>query len=575
MYLGIDVGGTHTDAVVMDGCAIAASTKAPTDHHDLLVSVRAAMRDLLRVVEPGRITRMNLSTTLSTNAIVEGRTDEVAVMVSAGPGIDPEHFRVGRFYFPVGGSIDHRGEEVAPLDPAEVERIAETCRGAGVRLCAAVGKFSTRNPAHETAMGKALGNMAHRGCGDFVSLGHRLSGQLNFPRRVATAYYNSAVWRVYNRFADAIERSAREFGITAPIHILKADGGTMPLAVSRALPVESILSGPAASVMGIIALCDIREDCVILDMGGTTTDIAVCAGGAPVIEKDGIEVGSYPTLVRALKTRSIGVGGDSRLHVAAGAVRVGPERAGAGMAMGGARPTLIDALNYRRHAAVGDVDASARGIRELAGLWDLYPERLADDAIAEAVARIRTAVAELVDEVNARPVYTLMELLRGRAVEPAVVYLMGGPARVMQPLLAPALGKRVEVPEDFAVANAVGAALTRTTAELELFADTEKGVLCIPTLGVERTTDRGFDLDRAREEARRALLEHLAALGVTGGEAVVEVVAASSFNMVGDRGVVGRNIRVKCQIRPGITAVRRRGGGNGGGHVPGRGGDGA
>jgi N-methylhydantoinase A/oxoprolinase/acetone carboxylase beta subunit len=557
MYLGIDVGGTHTDAVVMDGRTIAASAKVPTDHHDLLASVRAAMQGLLRVVEPGRITRMNLSTTLSTNAIVEGKTEDVAVVVSAGPGIDPEHFRVGRFYFPVGGSIDHRGEEIAPLDPAEMGRVATACCDAGVRLFAAVGKFSTRNPAHETAMGEALGargggSPARCGCGDFVSLGHRLSGQLNFPRRVATAYYNSAVWRVYNRFADAIEQSAREFGITAPIHILKADGGTMPLAVSRELPVESILSGPAASVMGIIALCKISEDCVILDIGGTTTDIAVFACGSPVIEKDGIEVGSYPTLVRALKTRSIGVGGDSRLHVAAGAVRVGPERAGASMAMGGRRPTLIDALNFRGHAAVGDVAASVRGIREMAGLWDLYPERLADDAIAEAVARIRAAVADLVDEVNARPVYTIMELLQGRVVEPSAVYLMGGPAKVMQPLLAPALGKRVEVPDDFAVANAIGAALTRTTAELELFADTEKGVLFIPTLGVERKTERGYDLERARADARDALLEHLAGLGVTGGEAAVEVVEASSFNMVGDYGTVGRNIRVKCQVRPGI-----------------------
>ncbi len=570
MYLGIDVGGTHTDAVVMAGRTMAASVKVPTDHHDLLASVRAAMQGLLQPhggVEPGRITRMNLSTTLSTNAIVEGKTEDVAVVVSAGPGIDPEHFRVGRFYFPVGGSIDHRGEEIAPLDPAEMERVATACCDAGVRLFAAVGKFSTRNPAHETAMGEAFGarsggSPAGCGCGDFVSLGHRLSGQLNFPRRVATAYYNSAVWRVYNRFADAIEQSAREFGITAPIHILKADGGTMPLAVSRELPVESILSGPAASVMGIIALCKISEDCVILDSGGTTTDIAVFACGSPVIEKDGIEVGSYPTLVRALKTRSIGVGGDSRLHVAAGAVRVGPERAGASMAMGGTRPTLIDALNFRGHAAVGDVTASERGIRELAGLWDLYPERLADDAIAEAVARIRAAVADLVDEVNARPVYTIMELLQGRVVDPAAVYLMGGPARVMQPLLAPALGKRVEVPDDFAVANAIGAALTRTTAELELFADTEKGVLFIPTLGVERKTERGFDLERARKDARDALLEHLAGLGVTGGEAAVEVVEASSFNMVGDYGTVGRNIRVKCQVRPGIMGQQGSGGRN-------------
>lgn len=547
MFLGIDVGGTHTDAVVMDGRDVVCSCKVPTDHHDLLFSVRQAMQRLLEGVPAASITRINLSTTLSTNAIVEGRTEEVGVVVAGGPGIDPEHVRVGRFYQSVPGSIDHRGVQVTPVDGGILDEVAARYCREGVRVYAAVGKFSTRNPDHESIIGDKLME-----CGDFVSLGHRLSGQLNFPRRVATAYYNSAVWRVYNTFADAIEKAALEMGLTAPIHVLKADGGTMPLAVSREVPVESILSGPAASVMGIVALCDIREDCVILDVGGTTTDIAVFASGAPVIEPDGIDVGSYATLVRALRTHSIGVGGDSRLHVQAGVVRVGPERMGPSMALGGGQPTLIDALNFRGRASVGDVEASTRGLRELAALWDMFPERLADEAIATAVRRIAEAVDELVTAINARPVYTIMELLQGRRVDPVRAYVMGGPAEVLRPLLAEALGRRVDVPDQFAVANAIGAALTRTTAELELFADTEKGVLFIPTLEVRREVKGKYGLDDARRDARAALLEHLASLGVDAGEAEVEVVEATSFNMVDDYGTTGRNIRVKCQVRPGI-----------------------
>lgn len=550
MYLGIDVGGTHTDAVVMRNREVVASCKVVTNHMDLLSSVRQAMENLLQEVPAAQITRLNLSTTLSTNAIVEGRTEEVGVVVSSGPGIDPEHYRVGRFYHAITGSIDHRGEEVGQVDMAQLSAMASRLCGEGVRVYAAVGKFSTRNPEHERLIGQQLMH-----CGDFVSMGHRLSGRLNFPRRVATAYYNSAVWRIYNRFADAIEQSARELGLMAPIHILKADGGTMPLALSRELPVESILSGPAASVMGIVALCDIREDCVILDIGGTTTDIAVFASGAPIVERDGIEVGSYATLVRALKTRSIGIGGDSRLHVSAGAVRVGPERVGPSMAAGGTRPTLIDALNFRGHAQVGDVDASARGLRELAALWDMFPDKLADEAIALAVARIAAATHELLDEVNSRPVYTIMELLEGRRVDPGRAYLMGGPAKVMQPLLAKALAKPVLVPEEFAVANAIGAALTRTTAELELFADTEKGELFIPTTGIRRKVDKRYTLDDARAEAQAALVDKLCTLGVECEEVPVEIIQASSFNMVGDHGTTGRSIRVKCQVRPGILAV--------------------
>ncbi|HBW16657.1 MAG TPA: hydantoinase [Desulfovibrio sp.] len=550
MFLGIDVGGTHTDAVVMDGRRVVCSCKVPTDHHDLLSSVRQAMRTLLETVEPAAVTRINLSTTLSTNAIVEGRTEEVGVVVAGGPGIDPEHVRVGRFYQSVPGSIDHRGVEIAGIDADSLDAVAGRYCREGVRVYAAVGKFSTRNPAHEQAIGGKLME-----CGDFVSMGHRLSGQLNFPRRVATAYYNSAVWRVYNAFADAIENAAHEMGLAAPIHVLKADGGTMPLAVSREVPVESILSGPAASVMGIVALCDIREDCVILDVGGTTTDIAVFASGAPVIERDGIDVGSYATLVRALRTHSIGVGGDSRLHVQAGAVRVGPERMGPSMALGGTQPTLIDALNYMGKAHVGEVEASRRGIRDLAALWDMFPERLASEAVTTAVRRIAEAVTELVDAINARPVYTIMELLQGRRVDPVRAYVMGGPAEVLRPLLADALGRRVDVPEQYAVANAIGAALTRTTAELELFADTEKGVLFIPTLDVRREVGTRYDIEAAKRDAGQALLEHLASLRVDDDEAAVEVVEATSFNMVDDYGTAGRNIRVKCQVRPGILGA--------------------
>ncbi|MFV0421200.1 hydantoinase/oxoprolinase family protein [Oleidesulfovibrio sp.] len=549
MYLGIDVGGTHTDAVVLDAEKnIITSAKVPTLHHDLLASVTGALEAVLQHVPAADIKRLNLSTTLSTNAIVEGKTEDVGVLVSAGPGIDAENFRQGGFYYTLSGSIDHRGKEIAAIDPSELAAVAQNCCDSGIKVYAAVGKFSTRNPEHEQRIADEV-----LGCGDFVSMGHRLSGQLSFPRRVATAYYNSAVWRLYNRFADAIERSAREKGITAPVHILKADGGTMPLSVSRQVPVESILSGPAASVMGIVALYDIREDAIILDIGGTTTDIAIFASGSPVIENDGIAVGSYPTLVRALRTLSIGIGGDSRLRVAAGAVRVGPDRSGPAVANGGKQPALMDAMNYLGVAQAGDVEASKAAIGQLASLWDMYPDKLAQDALDTALAAIASAVQRLLDEVNSQPVYTIIELLEGAVLNPGRVFVMGGPAAAFAPLLRTVMNKRVDVPQEHAVANAIGAALTRTTAELELFADTEKGRMFVPTLGLRRDVSSRYTLNEAIADARKFLVEHLEFLGVTACEADVDVIESGSFNMVDDYGGRGRNIRVKCQVRPGIS----------------------
>ncbi len=551
MHLGIDVGGTHTDAVAMRGNQVAASCKVVTDHDNLLLSVRTALDMVLGSVKGERVSRLNLSTTLTTNAIVSGRTEDVGVLVTAGPGIDPEFHRIGRGYHIVGGAMDHRGFEIAPLQEEDLNTAIAACRRMDIRVFAVVGKFSTRNPTHELAIRKALGQGA-----DFVTMGHRLSGLLNFPRRISTAYYNAAVWRLYNSFADAIEQSVTERNLDIALNILKADGGTMPLGISRKRPVESILSGPAASVMGIIALCDIREDCAILDIGGTTTDIAIFAGGAPIIENKGIEVGSYPTLVRALKTHSIGVGGDSILRIRDDKVFVGPEREGPSMAQGGERPTLIDAFNYQGLSAHGDRQASIEGIEQMAALWDMPPAKLAEMAIARAVEQIKNAVDELIWNINQKPVYTINELLTGKEIRPTRVYVMGGPALAFQPLLLQAFGLEVEVPDNYDVANAVGAALTRTTCDLELFADTQKRQLFFPALGEERSIGSSYTLEQAEKDTRKRLLAYLEEImpqeAARLGDAV-ETIEANSFNMVDHYGGSGRNIRVKCQIKPGIS----------------------
>ncbi|WP_461211551.1 hydantoinase/oxoprolinase family protein [Desulfocurvus sp. DL9XJH121] len=556
MLLGIDVGGTHTDAVVLDRGKVLAEAKVATDHDDLLTSIRAALGAVLEGVDPGDIRTVNLSTTLSTNAIVESKTEEVGLLVSAGPGIDPENYRVGGRFHVLSGSVDHRGTVIASLDPNEIEQAMEECRAAGIRAFAAVTKFSPRNPDQENALAAALDGRA-----DFTTLGHTLSGVLNFPRRIATAYFNSAVWRTYNDFALAVRESLDKFGLDADINVLKADGGTMPLSASAQFPVQSILSGPAASVMGMIALCDIREDCVTLDIGGTTTDISVFAGGSPVVEEEGMTVGSYPTLVKALKIRSIGVGGDSRIRARAdGTVTVGPDRQGPALAncgpkeAEGRRPcsaALTDALNYLGLSDFGDVEASRAGIEKLAELWDMAPERLARKAVARAVGTIREAARDMVDEINAKPVYTIREILKGKRIRPARCYVMGGPAKAMALQLEQALEMPVDLPGHHAVANAIGAALTRPTVDLELFADTEKGRMFIPGLDVARDIPRSYTLDQAQKDALAAMVDYLAGAGAQGVEP--EITEAESFNMVDYSGTSGRNIRVKCQVRPGIV----------------------
>jgi len=447
----------------------------------------------------------------------------------------------------IDGFLDHRGTEIRPLNSHQVEEAVAACQQNDIHLYAIISKFSPRNPAHEQQMSAFLKDRA-----DYVTVGHHLSGQLNFPRRIATAYYNSAVWRIYNRFADAIEQSVQELGLQTSVHILKADGGTMPMTVARKFPVESILSGPAASIMGSIALCDIHEDAVILDIGGTTTDMAIFAGGAPLIEPQGIALNSHHTLVRALKTRSIGIGGDSALHLSESGLTVGPVRLGPAMAKGGQHPTLIDACNAKGLTAYGDLHASQSGIRQLAASASLSSENLAEEAVQYAVRTIRREVERLLAEINAKPVYTIHEFLEKKTITPQTLYVMGGPAQAFSQLLVAEFGYPVIIPEHYAVANAVGAALTRQTMEIELFADTEKHIMLIPTLNVQQKISGRYSLDEAKQDAMRYLQEYVKHSGAEETAQFIEITEAESFTMVSGFQTTGKNIRVKCQIKPGI-----------------------
>jgi len=555
MLLGIDVGGTHTDAVVMSQQGIAAAAKVVTIHENLLHSVQMALEQVLQSVSPEQIRNINLSTTLTTNAIIEQQLDPVGMFVASGPGIDPGQYQIGDYYFPCQGSIDHRGVERSPLTETQVEDHLQKCKADNVRCYAAVTKFSPRNPVHEQLLTKKLEPHA-----DFITVGHQLSGRLNFPRRIATAYYNSAVSKPFNRFADAIENSLKKLSIQAPINILKADGGTMPFSVSRRLPVESILSGPAASVMGIVALCDIHEDAIILDIGGTTTDIAVFATGAPLLEKDGIAIGGHSTLVRAIVTRSIGIGGDSLVQINKGKLTVGPQRQGPAMAFGGPKPTLTDACNLKGLATAGNKQASIDGIALLAEKLPATPEELAERIIATAVSSIMNTTREIIREINNRPVYTVHEMLTDRQLAPEKLYVMGGPAAAMSDTLAAAFNLPATVPDDYAIANAIGAALTRSTMELELFADTEKKTLIIPVLEVVANIPFQYSLDDAVSRGKTSLAAYLQSYNQQDiDEHDIETMEADSFNMISNYFTVGKNIRVSCQLKPGIRKKYRQG----------------
>ncbi|MDD5475340.1 MAG: hydantoinase/oxoprolinase family protein [Syntrophales bacterium] len=555
MILGIDVGGTHTDAVLLDGRKVVKKVKVLTNPEDLGSSLLEVTRELLEAVSPGEVTRAVLSTTISTNAIVQNKVSPVGMILANGPGIPPSLLAIDENSQFVSGYMSHRGIPVTPVNGREVEEVAGKLQIKGIEQVGIVSKFSSRNPRLELDIEKAAGSRFRH-----VSLGHRMSGNLNYPRRIATTFLNAATWEIFRQFVDVINAFMDSFEEKFPIYILKADGGTLEINQSVKYPAQTILSGPAASIMGILSLSDCGEDAIALDIGGTTTDIALFADGVPLLEPQGVTIEKHKTLIRGLRTKPIGVGGDSAVRYEQGSFVIGPERLGPAAAFGGPGPTPTDAIIVLGLAATGDRKKAEETLKPLAERAGLSLEAAAEEIFNGACRLISAAVSEMIEAVNNKPVYTIHELLEGRILKPKILHVVGGPAEAMAPRIGEILDCTVSIPPNAEVANAIGAALSRTTTELTVLADTEKQTLTFVEEGIQIPISSTF----SREEARELCLDHLKKRALSFGareeDLEMEITEDQSFNMIRGFTMTGRNIRIKAQVKPGLMADFGKGG---------------
>ncbi|PIV06262.1 MAG: hydantoinase [Syntrophobacterales bacterium CG03_land_8_20_14_0_80_58_14] len=558
MILGIDVGGTHTDAVLIDHLRVLKKAKALTNPENLLSSLLEVTTELVDEATIDQLERVVLSTTISTNAIVQHKVDPVGIMAVSGPGLPPALLQIDSNTHILSGYLNHRGIEIATIDQEEASRIASRFRSEGIRNVGIIGKFSTRNPKQELELREIVRKLDHDPL-QHVSLGHRMSGRLNFPRRIATAYLNEAIFRPYQRFVTQVLRFVHTRKITIPIYILKADGGTFDIAQSVEYPVQTILSGPAASIMGILATTGCGSDAIALDIGGTTTDIALFAAGVPLFEAFGVTIEGHRTLIRGLRTKSIGVGGDSVVRVREGRIFIGPEREGVAAACGGPFPTPTDAMIVLGMTVIGDAEKAAASLTPIAAALNCPVVEAARAIFDETCRKIAGHVRAVLDETNNRPVYTIHEMLEGKKLNPRTLYVVGGPAGPLAPELGRLLDCEAHIPIHAEVANAIGAALARTTAEMTLLADTERRTLTIAEEGFQTPIPPDFTMEDAIRIGREKLREKVLGMGAVEVEPEIEVVEAQEFNMVRDYHTSGKNIRVKVQVKPGCIADLRRG----------------
>ncbi len=372
ILLGIDTGGTYTDAVLYDDSptaphnGILRSAKALTTKYDLAEGIRNAISAVLQdaereVREPGAsgaaeyrdIRLVSLSTTLATNAIVEGHGTPIGLLLLGYPsdaldlaglrqavGSDPVAF--------INGGHTVSGDEQMPLD-IEAARQAIALHAPNVTAFAVSGYFAVRNPAHELAVCELVREIAHLP----VTCGHELTSNLDAPRRALTTVINARLIPLLQQLILAVRGILAEKGIRAELMVVQGDGSLMDAEMALRQPVQTILSGPAASVVGARHLSG-EDNVMVVDMGGTTSDVALLQDGRPVLNKEGATVGGWRTMVEAVAVHTFGLGGDSEVRLNdSGEIIVGPRRMTPLSLLAHQHPHALDMLRQQLDAIRG------------------------------------------------------------------------------------------------------------------------------------------------------------------------------------------------------------------------------
>lgn len=480
MRIGVDVGGTNTDAVLIDGSRVVASTKQPTTA-DVSSGVAAAITAILGQVSlsPAAITSVMIGTTHFTNALVErAHLDRVGILRLASPSGEalppltgwPAALvdQIGGTLFLLPGGYEVDGRKISPLDAAKVRDAARTCRDQGITSIAISSAFAPINAAMEeqaAAIVQAEYPEAR------ISLSHAI-GRLGLIERENGTILNAALTTLAGHVVTSFERALRDLGLSAPLYISQNDGTLISAAHAARYPVMTIGSGPTNSMRGAAFLTGV-QDGIVMDVGGTTCDIGVLVNGFPRESSIAVDIGGVRTNFRMPDILAIGLGGGTRIHLDPAlypadrldpaSLTVGPDSVGYRITseaylFGGATLTTSDIAVATGKASFGDpsrIPPLSAPVRD--GIW----------------TRIQTMLADGVDR---------MKTTRGDAT---IIAVGGGHFLVSDRLKGAA---QVIRPPHADVANAVGAAIAQIGAQIEQIVD-------------YAITPRDTALARLREEA--------------------------------------------------------------------------
>lgn len=508
---GIDVGGTNTDGVLFDPASgsIVRSVKIPTRHTDYELSVEEALRALLDGKGADGLCSVNISTTLATNALLEKKGSPVSlILIGYGdfPHVRDEILRIipvpPASLLEIRGGHNGWGKEREPLDLRAAERFAEEHRG---EFFAVSSYYSPRNPEHEQRTASILRTA---GCAG-ITCGHEIArSRLNSVRRTVTAFLNSSLMTVAAELIASVNKCAKRLGIGCPVMFLRSDSTLVSSGWCLRFPIETVFSGPAASMRGAMLLGGVKDgSAVIADMGGTSTDIGIVKDGAALYSERGAVIGDYVTMIPSLEIRSVALGGDSRVEARCGRLTIGPERV-VPICRGGDEYTPSDALCcLGLYDPPGGARKNPEAAAKLPAALGLPPKKAAEAVRAAVASKLR----ENLDEAG------------GGAVERKIC--VGAPISAFA-------DESCAVPEHASIASAVGAAssplvLSFSAAIVRSFADNTFSAF-LPARCI-----RSADLEALRREASAELKEYLASQARQMGFEKAEIAISETCEYIG------------------------------------------
>jgi N-methylhydantoinase A/oxoprolinase/acetone carboxylase beta subunit len=516
--IGIDVGGTNTDAVLMDADRVLAEVKTATTE-DVTGGILSALNGLLSKgdASAGQIQAVMIGTTHFTNAFVEGKRLVPTAAVRLGlpatrslpPLVDwPERLRsaIQCTTYVCHGGHEFDGRHIAELDRDELLRAAEDIARRELRAIAISAVFSPVNAEFELEAAEILGSELP---GVPISLSHEI-GRIGLLERENATIMNACLSGLATRIVGAFNSALEDFGVSAPIYLSQNDGTLMTVEFAARYPVATFASGPTNSMRGAAFLSG-EENCAVVDIGGTTSDVGVLQQGFPREASVAVRVGGVRTNFRMPDVLSLGIGGGSLVQ-AASDVPVGPESVGfeltsRALVFGGDTLTASDLAVAAGRASFGD---PAR------------VEKLDRRTVLEGLAWVERQIAEAVDRMKTSP-------------DPVPVVLVGGGSVLLEDVLEGA--SHVVRPDHFGVANAIGAAIAQVGGEIERVFALEK-----------------LSRDEAIEEAKSEAIEKAVSAG-----AVRSTVRIVEIEEVGLAYLPGNATRIKVKA-VGELELRRGGG---------------